>query len=57
MSSDRIHLRVAEAREHSERALCGIGYDAEEARTAVNPRERAFQFEINAYGSLIEFDL
>jgi LDH2 family malate/lactate/ureidoglycolate dehydrogenase len=32
MSSDRIHLRVAEAREHSERALCGIGYDAEEAR-------------------------
>jgi hypothetical protein len=32
MSPDRIHLRVAEAREHSERALCGIGYDAEEAR-------------------------
>ena len=31
MSSDRIHLRVAEAREHSERALRGIGYAAEEA--------------------------
>ena len=32
MSADRIHLSVAEAREHSERALRGIGYDAEEAR-------------------------
>src|SRR5437879_1391410 len=32
MSSDRIHLSVAQAREHSERALLGIGYDAEEAR-------------------------
>jgi LDH2 family malate/lactate/ureidoglycolate dehydrogenase len=32
MSSDRIHLSVAQAREHSERALRGIGYDAEEAR-------------------------
>jgi len=32
MPSDRIHLSVAEAREHSERALCGIGYDTEEAR-------------------------
>src|SRR5258708_27554717 len=32
MSPDRIHLSVAEAREHSERALRGIGYDAEEAR-------------------------
>lgn len=32
MSSDRIRLSVAEAREHSERALRGIGYDAEEAR-------------------------
>ncbi|MBV8738197.1 MAG: Ldh family oxidoreductase [Alphaproteobacteria bacterium] len=32
MASDRIHLSVAEAREHSERALRGIGYDAEEAR-------------------------
>jgi LDH2 family malate/lactate/ureidoglycolate dehydrogenase len=32
MSTDRIHLSVAEAREHSERALRGIGYDAEEAR-------------------------
>jgi hypothetical protein len=31
MASDRIHLTVAEAREHSERALRGIGYDAEEA--------------------------
>jgi LDH2 family malate/lactate/ureidoglycolate dehydrogenase len=31
MASDRIHLSVAEAREHSERALLGIGYDAEEA--------------------------
>jgi LDH2 family malate/lactate/ureidoglycolate dehydrogenase len=30
--ADRIHLSVAEAREHSERALRGIGYDAEEAR-------------------------
>jgi hypothetical protein len=26
MSADRIHLTVAEAREHSERALRGIGY-------------------------------
>jgi LDH2 family malate/lactate/ureidoglycolate dehydrogenase len=32
MAPDRIHLSVAEAREHSERALRGIGYDAEEAR-------------------------
>jgi LDH2 family malate/lactate/ureidoglycolate dehydrogenase len=32
MSADRIHLSVAEARDHSERALRGIGYDAEEAR-------------------------
>jgi LDH2 family malate/lactate/ureidoglycolate dehydrogenase len=32
MASDRIHLSVAEARAHSERALRGIGYDAEEAR-------------------------
>jgi LDH2 family malate/lactate/ureidoglycolate dehydrogenase len=31
MAADRIHLSVAEAREHSERALRGIGYDAEEA--------------------------
>src|SRR5712671_3714417 len=32
MSPDRIRLSVTEAREHSERALLGIGYDAEEAR-------------------------
>ncbi len=32
ISPDRIRLSVAEAREHSERALRGIGYDAEEAR-------------------------
>ena len=32
MSSDRIHLSVAAAREHSERALRGIGYEPEEAR-------------------------
>src|SRR6202011_482425 len=32
MSPDRIRSSVAEAREHSERALRGIGYDAEEAR-------------------------
>ena len=32
MSSDRIHLSVAEARVLGERALRGIGYDAEEAR-------------------------
>jgi LDH2 family malate/lactate/ureidoglycolate dehydrogenase len=32
MSPDRIRLSVAEAREHSERALRGIGYDSEEAR-------------------------
>ncbi len=32
MSSSRIQLSVAEAREHSERALVGIGYDAQEAR-------------------------
>ena len=31
MPSDRIRLSVAAAREHSERALRGIGYDAEEA--------------------------
>src|SRR5712691_7136246 len=30
--ADRIRLSVSEAREHSERALRGIGYDAEEAR-------------------------
>src|SRR5262247_2392838 len=30
--SDRIRLTVDEARERSERALRGIGYDAEEAR-------------------------
>lgn len=32
MSSDRMHLSVAEARELGERAMLGIGYDAEEAR-------------------------
>src|SRR5438552_18986714 len=32
MSLDRIHLSVAQAREHAERAMRGIGYDAEEAR-------------------------
>ena len=32
MASDRIHLSVAEARALGERALRGIGYDAEEAR-------------------------
>ena len=32
MPADRVHLSVAEAREHSERALRGIGYDTEEAR-------------------------
>src|SRR5260370_26299566 len=32
MPPDRIRLSVAEAREHSERALRGIGYDREEAR-------------------------
>jgi LDH2 family malate/lactate/ureidoglycolate dehydrogenase len=32
MSPERIRLTVAEAREHSERALRGIGYNAEEAR-------------------------
>src|SRR5947209_13761162 len=32
MAADRIHLSIAEAREHSERALRGIGYDTEEAR-------------------------
>src|SRR6266446_1898649 len=31
MSADRIRLSVAEAREHSERALRGVGYDAAEA--------------------------
>src|SRR5271157_6004234 len=31
MSPDRIRLSVVEAREHAERALRGIGYDAEEA--------------------------
>ncbi|MGH7030628.1 MAG: Ldh family oxidoreductase [Stellaceae bacterium] len=32
MASDRIHLSVAAAREHAERALRGIGYDDEESR-------------------------
>jgi LDH2 family malate/lactate/ureidoglycolate dehydrogenase len=32
MAADRIHLSVTEARGHAERALRGIGYDAEEAR-------------------------
>lgn len=32
MASNRIHLSVAEAHEHSEGALRGIGYDTEEAR-------------------------
>ena len=32
MPSDRIRLSIAEAREHAERAMRGIGYDAEEAR-------------------------
>ena len=32
MSSDRIRLSVTEAREHSEKALRGIGYDVEEAK-------------------------
>src|SRR5215831_2983516 len=32
MAADRIRLSVAAAREHSERALRGIGYDADEAR-------------------------
>ena len=32
MASDRIHLSVAVAREHGERALRGIGYDDEESR-------------------------
>ncbi|MBV8506263.1 MAG: Ldh family oxidoreductase [Alphaproteobacteria bacterium] len=32
MAAERMHLSVAEAREHSERALRGIGYNAEEAR-------------------------
>jgi LDH2 family malate/lactate/ureidoglycolate dehydrogenase len=32
MSSDRVHLGVGEARALGERALRGIGYDAEEAR-------------------------
>src|SRR5690242_21821376 len=31
MAPDRIHLSVPQAREHSERALNGIGYDDEEA--------------------------
>jgi hypothetical protein len=30
--TDRVHLSVAEARELSERAMRGIGYDAEGAR-------------------------
>lgn len=32
MSSDRVHLSLAEARALGERALAGIGYDGEEAR-------------------------
>src|SRR3954468_14857792 len=32
MASDRVHLSVAEARSLGERALRGIGYDAEESR-------------------------
>ncbi len=40
MAPDRVHLSVAEAREHAGRALRGIGYDAEETRI---PGERAFR--------------
>src|SRR5438132_7301641 len=36
MSPNRIHLSVTEAREHAERAMCGIGYDQEEARIVVD---------------------
>lgn len=36
MPSDRVHLSVAEARALGKRALCGIGYDAEEARIIVD---------------------
>ncbi len=32
MASERVHLSVDDARQHSERALASIGYDAEEAR-------------------------
>ena len=31
MSSDRIRLNVAKARRHSQLALVGLGYEAEEA--------------------------
>jgi hypothetical protein len=31
-TTERVHLSVAEARALSERAMRGIGYDAEEAR-------------------------
>ena len=31
MPSDRIRLSVAEARDHAERAMRGIGYNTEEA--------------------------
>jgi LDH2 family malate/lactate/ureidoglycolate dehydrogenase len=36
MPSDRIRLSVAEARDHAERAMRGIGYDAEEAHIVVD---------------------
>src|SRR5688572_26819339 len=32
MPTERVHLSVAEARALGERAMCGIGYDADEAR-------------------------
>jgi hypothetical protein len=31
MKDDRVHLSVADARALSERAMCGIGYEPEEA--------------------------
>jgi hypothetical protein len=37
MSSDRIRLSVAETRRHSERALRGIGHDAEGTRIVADP--------------------
>ena len=51
MAPDRIRLTVAEARRHSELALMGLGYDAEQA--AITPEERA-RMEAEAKARLAE---
>ena len=50
MPSDRIRLSVAEAREHAERAMRGIGYDAEEACILAEGRGRHDEGEEQSQG-------